>query len=503
MVELKKIVETLNLDECARDLDLYVMILEQDKVVYLNKVAEENLGYTKEELLEKGIGGFLAYHPNFLTELKKELLKKHKHKTIIKFLTREGKIITLEAFFYKVELTPQKIFILMVGKDTGELTELRTKIEELEKNQRFSEFLRSLVHDFNNILQNTLKYLKNIEENVDKPEEVKRYKFLAEKTLKSWIDLNRLLIDYTKGIRDVLSSQLEMVSFLKNNLDIFQIIAGPKIQIQLSLGSLVNVFVPGEETFWRYIFLNFISNAKDAIEDEGEIEIALSLKTLEKKYLIIKIKDNGCGIPEENLEKIFMPFFTTKKESSGLGLFLVKNHITSLGGKIEVESKVNLGTTFKIWVPALSVTLLSNPLINPNVNSGNVPALSVTLLSPLKKSEIKKLNIILLEDELEILTSMQEILEGEGHQVWAFSNYEELEKNLDKISSPDLLITDYHMPGIKGFEVYQNLKQKFPDLKVLFLTGDLLSLAELPSFKLLLKPFTVEQLLAKIEEVML
>lgn len=481
MVELKKIVETLNLDECARDLDLYVMILEQDKVVYLNKVAEENLGYTKEELLEKGIGGFLAYHPNFLTELKKELLKKHKHKTIIKFLTREGKIITLEAFFYKVELTPQKIFILMVGKDTGELTELRAKIEELEKNQRFSEFLRSLVHDFNNILQNTLKYLKNIEENVDKPEEVKRYKFLAEKTLKSWIDLNRLLIDYTKGIRDVLSSQLEMVSFLKNNLDIFQIIAGPKIQIQLSLGSLVNVFVPGEETFWRYIFLNFISNAKDAIEDEGEIEIALSLKTLEKKYLIIKIKDNGCGIPEENLEKIFMPFFTTKKESSGLGLFLVKNHITSLGGKLEVESKVNLGTTFKIWVPALSVTLLS----------------------PLKKSEIKKLKIILLEDEPEILANIQEILEGEGHQVWAFSNYEELEKNLDKISSPDLLITDYHMPGIKGFEVYQNLKQKFPDLKVLFLTGDLLSLAELPSFKLLLKPFTVEQLLAKIEEVML
>ncbi|WP_022855637.1 ATP-binding protein [Thermodesulfobacterium thermophilum] len=481
MVDFEKIIKNLNFAECALDLGLYVMVLEQDKVVYLNKVAEENLGYPKEEIAGKGIGSLLVSSPNFMTELKKELLKKHKQKTMVKFLTRQGKVVTLEALFYKVELTPQETLILMVGKDTEELIELRAKIEELEKNQRFSEFLRSLVHDFNNILQNTLKYLKNIEENVDKPEEVKRYKFLAEKTLKSWIDLNRLLIDYTKGIRDVLSSQLEIVSFLKNNLDIFQIIAGPKIQIQLSLGSLVNVFVPGEETFWRYIFLNFISNAKDAIEDEGEIEIALSLKTLEKKYLIIKIKDNGCGIPEENLEKIFMPFFTTRKESSGLGLFLVKNHITSLGGNLEVESKVNVGTTFKIWVPALGVTLLS----------------------PLKKSEIKKLKIILLEDEPEILTSMQEILEGEGHQVWAFSNYEELEKNLDKISSPDLLITDYHMPGIKGFEVYQNLKQKFPDLKVLFLTGDLLSLAELPSFKLLLKPFTVEQLLAKIEEVML
>lgn len=482
MVDLEKIITNLNLAECALGLGLYVMVLEQDKVVYLNKVAEENLGYPKEEIVGKGIGSLLVSSPNFMTELKKELLKKHKQKKMVKFLTRQGKVVILEALFYKVELTPQETLILMVGKDTGELTELRAKIEELEKNQRFSEFLRSLVHDFNNILQNTLKYLKNIEENVDKPEEVKRYKFLAEKTLKSWIDLNRLLIDYTKGIRDVLSSQLEMVSFLKNNLDIFQIIAGPKIQIQLSLGSLVNVFVPGEEIFWRYIFLNFISNAKDAIEDEGKIEIALSLKTLEKKYLIIEIKDTGCGIPEENLEKIFLPFFTTKKESSGLGLFLVKNHITSLGGKLEVESKVNLGTTFKIWVPALSVTLLS----------------------PLKKSEIKKLKIILLEDEPEILASMQEILEGEGHQVWAFSNYEELEKNLDKISSPDLLITDYHMPGIKGFEVYQNLKQKFPDLKVLFLTGDLLSLAELPSFKLLLKPFTAEQLLAKIkEEVML
>ncbi|QER42427.1 response regulator [Thermodesulfobacterium sp. TA1] len=481
MLEVDKILERINIVECVQDLGLYVLALSQDKVVYLNKVAEEKLGYPKEEVLGKGISFLLFSSPELLSELKTNLLKKHKFKTMVKFLNQQGKIINLEAHFYKLDLDQEESIVLMIGKDTEELVEIKEKVENLYKNQSFTEFLRSLVHDFNNILQNTLKYLKSIEENIDKPEEVKRYKFLAEKTLKSWIDLNRLLIDYTKGIKDIVSSQVEMVSFLKNNLDIFQIIAGPKIQVQLSLGCLSKVFVPGEETFWRYIFLNFISNAKEAIKDEGTIEISLSLKTIDKRYLVIKIRDTGCGIPEENLEKIFQPFFTTKKESSGLGLFLVKNHIVSLGGKIEVESKVNLGTTFKVFVPVLSANLLT----------------------PSKKVETKRLRIILLEDEPEVRASLQEILEREGHQVWAFPNYEELEQKLDEVYSPDLLITDYYMPGIKGFEVYQILKQRFPELKVLFLTGDLLNLAELPNFNLLLKPFTAEELLSKLKEIML
>ncbi|WP_028840959.1 PAS domain-containing protein [Thermodesulfobacterium hveragerdense] len=88
MVDLEKIITNLNLAECALGLGLYVMVLEQDKVVYLNKVAEENLGYPKEEIVGKGIGSLLVSSPNFMTELKKELLKKHKQKKMVKFLTR-------------------------------------------------------------------------------------------------------------------------------------------------------------------------------------------------------------------------------------------------------------------------------------------------------------------------------------------------------------------------------------------------------------------------------
>lgn len=469
-IDLRKILE---------ESPLYFFLISEGKILEVNTFTQEKLGYYKEELVGREFVSLLASDYERVLGILKGLTSGVRETLRFRMLDIKGNLIEIEGTFIPLEIDKKRV-VVMIGKDHTEFLELKEKIEKFYKQQSFVEFLRSLVHDFNNILQVTSGYLKRIRENAEDPSEVKRYSILAERTLSSWIDLNKMLLEYTKEIRELRQTQTELVAFLKNNLEIFQIIAGSDINVRLNLGNIKQVFIPGEETFWRYIFLNFISNAKDAIEGEGYIDICLCLTRKEDmRYIVISVSDTGCGIPEENLDKIFMPFFTTKKEGSGLGLFLVRNHIENLGGKIEVESQLNKGTTFKLYVPILSLTLT-------------------------KPYEPKfELNIILLEDEEEQRENLKEVLEKEGYQVFAFGTYRELEENLGSIPKADLLVVDYHLPELSGERVYERLKQHFPEIEVLYLTGDLFKLADLPYRNTLIKPFSLEQLVCKVKELML
>jgi signal transduction histidine kinase len=90
-----------------------------------------------------------------------------------------------------------------------------------------------------------------------------------------------------------------------------------------------------------------LTNAVDAIEKSGWIKIKSYLEIEnEIPYIVVSIRDNGCGIPREDLNKIFEPFFTKKSDGTGLGLAICKQVMANHDGKIEVESEVNHGTTF-------------------------------------------------------------------------------------------------------------------------------------------------------------
>lgn len=101
----------------------------------------------------------------------------------------------------------------------------------------------------------------------------------------------------------------------------------------------------------RQVLLNILMNAKQAVGKGGVIE--LRTKSREKGWIDIEIQDNGCGICEENLEKIFLPFFSTKQEThgTGLGLAICRGIVEKLGGSITVTSKPNVGTLFTVRLP--------------------------------------------------------------------------------------------------------------------------------------------------------
>lgn len=105
----------------------------------------------------------------------------------------------------------------------------------------------------------------------------------------------------------------------------------------------------------KQVFLNLIQNASQAVGENGHVEVLTRWITEHRiknqRAISIEIKDNGCGIPSESLEKIFSPFYTTRKEGTGLGLFLAYQIIAKHNGVILVESELENGTIFKVYLP--------------------------------------------------------------------------------------------------------------------------------------------------------
>jgi signal transduction histidine kinase len=118
-------------------------------------------------------------------------------------------------------------------------------------------------------------------------------------------------------------------------------IKGIKIHIDIP----ENTKVTTDREKLKQILINIIQNAVDASDGNGDIEIKSSFY---EKEITISVKDNGCGINRDTIEKIFQPFFTTKAKGTGLGLAIVQKLLKSIGGRIEVNSEHNSGTIFKI-----------------------------------------------------------------------------------------------------------------------------------------------------------
>lgn len=160
------------------------------------------------------------------------------------------------------------------------------------------------------------------------------------------------IVSDLKGFSNVDQAEEEVVDLNDNLRFACNVIAGQikdKAELVLELGVLPKTLcLPGH---LNQVFLNLLLNAAQAIADQGRIEVRSEVAGNEIR---IRISDNGCGIPEESLDRIFDPFFTTRQVGSGtgLGLTVCRDIVQAHGGRIEVESKVGVGTTFTVVLPA-------------------------------------------------------------------------------------------------------------------------------------------------------
>jgi two-component system NtrC family sensor kinase len=239
-----------------------------------------------------------------------------------------------------------------VEERTHQLTKMQDHLIQSEKMASMGQLAASIAHEVNNPLSGVLIYNQLIAKKISRGEfnreAILDYLSKMEHELSRSTKLIRSLLDFAVqsepkikevNINEVLNRALELA-----------IHAGSKenTRVEKDLQPLPTFMVDPDQL--EQVFMNLIMNALQAMPRGG----TLALRTfLENRELKIAVQDSGCGIPPENLSKIFTPFFSTKKEVKGVGLGLSVSYgiIQGLKGRIEVESKVGEGTTFTVCLP--------------------------------------------------------------------------------------------------------------------------------------------------------
>ena len=294
-------------------------------------------------------------------------------------------------------------------------------------------------------------------------------------------DLNQLILNTGKLLRSVIDTDVELVMLLSPDLDL----------------------VSADPNQIEQILMNLVVNARDAMPTGGKLVIQSTNVNVDQaqadrwncpsgKYVSLTVNDNGIGMNEEVKRKVFDPFFTTKEtgKGTGLGLSICYGIIKQNGGHIEVDSEVDNGTTFKIFLPCStqSVSILPQSQERRDMPNG-------------------KETILLAEDEPMIRSMCTRVLFDNGYKVLEAANGEEalrLAQN-HPAGMIHLLLTDVVMPQMGGIELTSRLGESSPDIKILLTSGytdEALACSPNGSMPFLQKPFLPSALLSKVREVL-
>jgi CheY-like chemotaxis protein len=232
--------------------------------------------------------------------------------------------------------------------------------------------------------------------------------------------------------------------------------------------------------------MNLGINSLDAMPNGGVLTFRTRL--LEGNQVYVSVEDNGTGMTPEVLAHVMEPFYTTKgtDKGNGLGLSAAYGVVKAHGGAIDITSQPGQGTTVKIRFPRIPAPLQAETVHEPAL--------------PLKLRKV-----LLVDDEGDVRFLMTRMLRkaGAGEVVTAASGEEALE-NLLSGELPDVLILDQNMPGMKGVQVMAQVRDRYPDLPILFSSGqpDIEGWEALkqPRVAVISKPFTMDEIQAKLAE---
>lgn len=394
-------------------------------------------------------------------------------------------------------------------KERDEQDRLKQELFHLQRMEVLGKVTSGVAHEFNNILSIILAYVESIKlEKIDNPQVNEDLDGII-KNIERASTLTKKLLLFSKK-NDLNLELINLDKFFMTNSKIFRKLIPANINIKYDLNCPAKLVEIDQNLFFQVI-LNLLINAKNAIEEqdnkEGEIiistnEIYVDEKTLPLEfnaitgdYIKTSISDNGIGIEESDLNKIFSPFFTTHKSSKGvgLGLAIVYSIVKQFKGYITVQSKLSSGTTFDIYLPVKQADIKTSLTTN-NDTDFEVDIVTETL---------KGRKILVVDDDMEVALTTTNFLLSYGFDVKHFiSPLLALDYIKDANFKPDLLISDYIMPGMNGINFVKYVKEILPNIEIILITGypDITLDKYLSNVDILYKPLDFKKLLKIITE---
>lgn len=375
---------------------------------------------------------------------------------------QDGSIIETEVSLNLVQLPAGK-YILAIVRDITDRKKLEEQLRIAQKLDSLGILAGGIAHDFNNLLQSIVSNIDMAKIQAEKNSPIIPYLDRALSGFDKASSLTNQLLTYAKGgqpkkeliqLKDLI---LNWVEFSTSGSNVtFQVNVQPDLwPIEADSGQL------------NQVISNLIINAKQAMPNGGQLTITINNLQVQQNlpsflkpgnYILISVADQGAGISQENLNKIFDPYFSTKSKGSGLGLTTAFSIIKNHGGLIFAESEIAKGTTFKIYLPAI-----------PDAT----PALTNTEKTAERKSSGR---VLIMDDSQEIIDTTRKMLEYLGFQVASAAEGQkavELYREAKEQGTPfRFLILDLTVQGgMGGKEAIQRIKEFDPDAIALVASG--------------------------------
>jgi two-component system sporulation sensor kinase A len=323
-----------------------ILIVKDDgEILYCNKAFVELLIVSSpDEVLHQSLFSFITpEHHHFCKEQLKNVMEKREIAELAekKIIRRDGELIDVEVMavpFYSKEKTLAQFII----QDVTDRKTTEKRLTDQEKLSSIGQIAAGIAHEVKNPLTAVKGFLHLYQEDHSHP-----YLTTMNAELNKALDTLKNLLQVSKpDLQEEPCVPINLCKELKSVLFLFQERLY-SVEIEMDLRDSEKT-IRGKKNLFLKAFFNLITNAFDAIEGEGKIKIEHFYKN---ECIHVKVSDTGIGVPEEKVNMLGTPFFTSKSEGTGLGLTQVFTTIHEHGGNIAVQSAVGEGTTFHIQLP--------------------------------------------------------------------------------------------------------------------------------------------------------
>jgi PAS domain S-box-containing protein len=378
-------------------------------------------------------------------------------------------------------------------KAQEQLDQVREVAFQAQKMEAIGQLTGGIAHDFNNLLMAVLSSLELIRKRV--PNDPKIHSLLenAVRGTERGATLTKRLLAFARR-QELKPEEVDIPNLVRGMTDMLERSLGSSVGIETRF-PLVSKRVMADANQLEMVLLNLVVNARDAMPDGGQIIISAREEAVSEgdgrtlkpgAYVSLAVSDNGSGMDSATLRRAAEPFFTTKGvgKGTGLGLSMVHGIAEQLGGVFTLKSRLGEGTTAELWLPAAT-------------RQASIEKIALVVDDTIEQAE--SLTIMVVDDDILVLTNTVAVLEDLGHIVLQANSGAEALSLLRRGAFADVVITDQVMPHMTGLQLADAIKAEWPHLPVIIATG----YADLPpgggmNFPRLSKPYTQVELAQKL-----
>jgi signal transduction histidine kinase/CheY-like chemotaxis protein len=345
---------------------------------------------------------------------------------------------------------------------------MEAQLRQSQKLEAVGQLTGGVAHDFNNLLTVIIGNAELLEETTAPGDRVHRLARLIRSAGERGAGLTHRLLVFARR-QDLQPVRTDINQRLSDMQELLHRALGEQVEIALLLESSVGAVLVDPSEF-ENAMLNFALNARDAMPLGGRLTIETAGRHVDGDslagadgiepgdYVLVRISDNGAGMPKEVLARVFEPFFTTKEvgKGTGLGLSMVYGFVKQSGGQIRLYSEPGRGTVVSVYLPRYQESDAAQP---------PVATAPVEIVGGSER-------ILLVEDEELVRRHAETTLSSLGYGVVSAANGHEALQKLDELWPFDLLLTDVVMPGgMTGPQLAEIASLQRPSLRLLFISG--------------------------------